>query len=733
MNNSGIPFYNIVPHEFLSSQEDDLSADDWNKRYELSKSSIIQFVGCRDPYIILAKTALRQVIESGRDKESTVRPIELHELEILQSIILAVGFDGNNSPASPGALTRLWKDLGVLPKAHMSRQVFPEDTPALTFFRRRVQLQTIAYRFLFDEQACVEVMKQLLARLDAEISGRHNFAECYAVLVHVSGMVRDRIEIYLQHVRRLMSAKTKEAVLKEANYFCSLYPAAARAWHRCAGKDLDLESLRWAVYQISELANPWIFTVPRERLIDKCGAHAARLLERLSYRAGEFDEAQIDKFPLSNPVWRRPFLSMPDGDFFCALPQCPYSFPFQIVEELIGADVKLAEKYSSVKAAYLEDKIAEVFAKSAPSARVYRNVVWDDPETGVRYENDVLAVIGNFMFMFEAKSGKINPGARRGAEKSLKNDLQSLFIDPAAQAQRLQNYLNAHHENPNLREKETGKSVELDLTRPKLVYRFSICFEHFARLTSTKHNFQELGFVDDETPWAPVLSLGEFMIVSKHLDSEVSFIHYLTRRFTIEKLLNFEGDEQDLLSLFLANGFCISKEGLGDQRVTFIDADELARAPKISAEDRKSATVYGVDLPPLWKATIAEIYKGRKTPNTFDIISTILNQAPLGLMGLQKNIKRWRRGGGGASNPVQYVKFSVGDRSFYLIIVLRRLKDFNPKTWHDEARMIAMEAGSEEDGLTDSVVFAYLSPSRNLTHDAASFFRFTPRPVGRLV
>lgn len=67
------------------------------------------------------------------------------------------------------------------------------------------------------------------------------------------------------------------------------------------------------------------------------------------------------------------------------------------------------------------------------------------------------------------------------------------------------------------------------------------------------------------------------------------------------------------------------------------------------------------------------------------------------------------------------------------MIVLRRLKEFDPQVWHQEAKMLAMEAGSEEPALTDCVVFAYLKPSNNVTHDAASFFRFSPREVGRAI
>ena len=115
--------------------------------------------------------------------------------------------------------------------------------------------------------------------------------------------------------------------------------------------------------------------------------------------------------------------------------------------------------------------------------------------------------------------------------------------------------------------KETGETVQLDLDKPKVVHKFSVCIEHFAALTSAKHNLKVLGTITDDDAWAPVLSLGELMLIWRYLDSEISFFHYLTRRATLEDLLEFEGDEQDILSTYLINGLFIDPENLqGRQR-----------------------------------------------------------------------------------------------------------------------------------------------------------------------
>ena len=95
----------------------------------------------------------------------------------------------------------------------------------------------------------------------------------------------------------------------------------------------------------------------------------------------------------------------------------------------------------------------------------------------------------------------------------------------------------------------------------RIVHKISICIEHFGSLTSAKHNLKALGAVHDDDAWAPVLSIGELMLVWRYLDTEISFFNYLTRCATLEEPIDFEGDEQDILSMYLVNGPCINPEG----------------------------------------------------------------------------------------------------------------------------------------------------------------------------
>src|SRR3546814_12455166 len=96
-------------------------------------------------------------------------------------------------------------------------------------------------------------------------------------------------------------------------------------------------------------------------------------------------------------------------------------------------------------------------------------------------------------------------------------------------------------------------------------------------------------------------------MIAAHLDTEVSFFHYLTRRATIEEQISFDGDEQDLLSMYLVNGFQLDADALAGRQVRFGMADAPVRGPKVTREDRTEFATPGVELPSSWRRDAAEL------------------------------------------------------------------------------------------------------------------------------
>lgn len=477
-----------------------------------------------------------------------------------------------------------------------------------------------------------------------------------------------------------------------------------------------------AGFQMSELAHPWIYTLARADLEAEFSAPIVEALYRLALAPGSLSDIDPEHIYLNNPIWQRPYILRPDGSLFAALPQLIFSFPFVIIEFLIKGYPKLEAAYESARASYLEEAIKTLVSTAMPSAVVYRGVAWDDPDTGKTWESDVVAVVGNFIFIFDAKSGRIKGASRRGGTRSLRKNFKELFVDPGVQSGRLENYINTQRHTARLRLKSTGQPIDLGLDTPKVVFTFSICVEHFAALTSASHYLRALGLVSDATPWAPVLSLGEFQMIAQFLDSEVSFIHYLTRRATLEQVLDFEGDEQDLLSAYLINGLWVDSEAMEGRRVIFFRSDAPVRVPKVSRSDRTIVELHGSQLPPLWKAIVRELYQDKSQRHRFDIINVILNQMPPALSDLERRIRRFRRGVRQTDGDFAFLKYAIGSKVFALAIYLaKRMPDH--LEWQDTARNLVGMLMPEGGGV-ECAAFVFLRRSRHATFDLVSFYRY---------
>jgi hypothetical protein len=414
------------------------------------------------------------------------------------------------------------------------------------------------------------------------------------------------------------------------------------------------------------------------------------------------------------------------------LPGLIYAFPFLMFEQVITGNHALERAYANARATFLEDTIASLIATGLPSAKVDRAVMWRDNDSQREYENDVVAIVGNTIFLFEAKSGRLDDVARRGGGKSLVTNFRELFVEPGEQARRLENHLNNQRDRAILWVKKTGARIALDLQRPKIVHKFSICIEHFASLTSAKHHLKELGLIPDDSAWAPVLSIGEFQLVWRYLDTEISLFHYLTRRATLEEVMNFRGDEQDILSVYLINGLWIETEEIKGRTVLFKDSCGIVRRPKEPRKDRRECELYGVLLSAYWKALICEIYSDVSNRHRFDIIEVLLNQSPPSLAATEGKIRKWKKSLSRkrANEEVVFSYSTIGARTFVLAFAFVD-RAIGESEWVQRARRIAYEGALPLFSASDCAVIGKSKKSKEWTYDAITFFRFGHRSTAQ--
>ena len=714
------------------------SWNQWHSVFYESLHAIRQFASVRHPYSFLARCASLSITnEAYKDGNpgwytedyGLYRLLGTPDVEFLQALILTRNSTNKFIPTSPSNMKRLFELVAKCNYAFLrkNKSKYPNE-PEIEDLIQKVRLQTILYRNHFSREDCETVVTEILRRIDDRSLDEFGFAlsEMYSVLIAIGSKISDRFFYFHDQTEKARNATSEREALSFIEFFCSISPLANRAWSICRRRCNSVQDLQSASFQLSELTHDWIYTLDIEELMREFGAKVVSFLELIFFSPGSLRDSEPEHFFMDNPVWCRPFICLDDTKFLLPIPGIFYSFPFRIFERVISRYPRLERHYALARSNYLEETIKSRIQVSMPSAELYQNVVWRDEKSGKDFENDVVALVGNTIFLFEAKSGRLDEVARRGGEKSLRRNFRNLFIDPGEQARRLELHLNTKGVDAELRVKESDQIINLDLLTPKIVHKFGICMEHFAALTSAKHYLEVFNVLRDGDAWAPVLSLGELMMICRHLDTEVSFFHYLTRRATLEEVMDFEGDEQDILSLYLTNGMCLSQEDLKGHRLHFLGFDSKSREKKYPRKDHTQFETIGISLPSFWRRISREIYKDVSFKHRFDVLQVILNQEPKSLYRMMRQAKEWERGRGRKQGDVIILYKMIGSRTFLLAYHLS-MKPFTEQEWRERAREIAANVGASRFGATDCVVLLRIKGSRERTFDAVSFFRLDGR------
>lgn len=218
------------------------------------------------------------------------------------------------------------------------------------------------------------------------------------------------------------------------------------------------------------------------------------------------------------------------------------------------------------------------------------------------------------------------------------------------------------------------------------------------------------------------------MLVWRYVDTEVSFFHYLTRRATLEELVDFEGNEQDILSMYLINGLCIHPEQVKGRQLRFLEMDGIVRAEKKPRQNRTEFEIYGMPLTSYWKSVLEEVYHDATIRHRFDIIQVVLNQDPHSLVGIEQWARKWKNGLGGAKvGDVRFSCFKIGKRVFVLAYHLLK-HGIDDVEWMERSRNIAHDGAASLFEGSDCAVFLRIKKSREWTYDALSFHRLIARP-----
>lgn len=317
------------------------------------------------------------------------------------------------------------------------------------------------------------------------------------------------------------------------------------------------------------------------------------VLDSLSLSFGAMDDDALKHLHLDNPVRLQPLIQLDNGCYFCPCPPIVGLGLSEIFQALCNRVPKVAKRLESARAEWLEQRLEALVAEYLPQADLRRSVSWIDTD-GVRWESDVVAVIDKTVLAFEAKSGKVSPPARRGAENSLKNDLDKLVGDASVQSARLKALLEAASA-PIPFETATGPWM-IDPAEVRDIVRVNVLLDTIGPLSSHWPRLMACGLLRT-SDMAPSMSLFELETVFEVLTLQRERCHYLSRRAELERTSTYIADELDLLALYLDTQFNLGdKEHSKTPLELYGWSDKLAHAYASSYETPK----FPIRRRPLW-------------------------------------------------------------------------------------------------------------------------------------
>lgn len=335
--------YDLADQWDDQGEETDDGITDWDAEFHAQKRKLETFLRCRDPDIALGKTAHQCITETLVFRKRYPN-IELAALETFQALLLIMPGQSSRVPTSPGNFSMHWNALARMfrgfSKKHSSLAELKDPIKILTW---RTKLQTIYYRFPFDQDVCAEIAADILGRVDRKGSVATNFAAQFKMLIGISQLVAKRLNEFMSHIALMMKADSQEEAISHIEHFCSLSPTTNHLWERCKTKKRSLDDMRNLGYQLSEFSTPWLFILGADEMIREFGTECIPLIEALSLRPGELAGKNFEHFVMDNPVWDKPFIARPDGSFFLAIQYFPFSYPFKIIERLLDGRADLLD------------------------------------------------------------------------------------------------------------------------------------------------------------------------------------------------------------------------------------------------------------------------------------------------------------------------------------------------------------------------------------------------------
>jgi hypothetical protein len=486
-------------------------------------------------------------------------------VELVQAVCLQIPkVDFSSTPTSPDAIQQLFDLLPELSHAFSAKRLIElekqrsKEDQAILSIQEALRLHTQMVRNWGFLGSVRDLIKRLCAPIDDLFVRTAGFSA--SNLIDIFTHLLQRNESFLNNrIENLSTVLTKTSVIEmvdayyEANPHFNDKKEGMVAF--AAENKISLEQMKFIVLSHSDqsLYDAYIFdanTLATETEIDK--ASIASALNFLSLGIGDLQDKETEHLFLDNPVWTKPLIKLGVDQYFCAMPQAFFSFIFPILTSILEKKETALRKYQDRRSEFLESEIRTLFEKVFPYCEVAAGYKWQLDNSG--YENDLLVRVDSHLIIVEAKSHSISWEALRGAPKRARRHVNEILLDPSLQSLRLANRVNECISNRDAID-SLLPNCPISLNLVETVLRLSVTLEDFATLQTTLHHARDAGWIPPNHRIAPCMLISDLAIVFDILESTPHKIHYLKRRADLESHSNYNGDELDLLGLYLKTGF----------------------------------------------------------------------------------------------------------------------------------------------------------------------------------
>lgn len=568
------------------------------------------------------------VDQQGRRKSFSINTSQ-HHVELLHAIILRIPIrEWGKLPPLPSHMQNIFDILSEVAECFsISRmhKLGSIDGTALKslLMQEKIRIHTQAVRNWGYFEHVLDISKGLLSPLDDRLQAVAGFAATDIVDIGrtLIATLEDRSRAHIASLKKIFQGPKKIDALLQRYY--KEYPALSgspQLLRSALPHDISYDAARIIIMSHLDLSHMEHMTFSADeigKILGKNNTTIERALNAIALKPTELETYKIEYFFLSNPIWKKPAIALPNG-YFVPAPQIILSHIHQIIHNIFE-DHNLSGEFSDQRSKFLEQRTKSLFVSKFPTARVMSSIKWRNND--VEFETDLFVELDSVIFICESKSHRIPESALRGAPDRLKRVIEDIVVHPSEQSSRLEReILSAKRGRAD--SVSTVKPFKIDPSRVSKIIRISVTLEDFSILSSSEGELKEIGWIPRDHSLAPVIGLADLECIFHILDNVIELSDYLKRREYFQKSSYLLGDELDFLGTYLTTGFPIASDltspprlaliGMSDPIDSYYQGREVGLVlPKprsrISQLYRTIITHLAVHSPPGWMAIGLEL------------------------------------------------------------------------------------------------------------------------------